>query len=144
MKYPIAMITIAALFTAACSPIGKAIENNEVAAELAVTIATGRVLDKNPSWAPRTVAITASAGQHITGDAILHELEEYVVGQIDWSALFPDEEIALRVLLAAAKEEIAAYLDGKGYEDPGQAKVEASKVLLWINRVASAYVARGV
>ncbi|MBE0598332.1 MAG: hypothetical protein IH614_13775, partial [Desulfuromonadales bacterium] len=94
----------------------RAAEERPVLTELAVRAATGRVLEERPKWVEPTERITADAIRLLQGDdpVGLADLESYVLGQIPWQRLTPEETEILRVLVRAVREEIEGYLDRQG------------------------------
>ena len=71
-----------------CSSYSRITQDNPVLTELAVRVAVGRVLDKNPKWVEPAMAITGEAIQVIgSGDETdLQGLETFVIGKIHWTA----------------------------------------------------------
>lgn len=120
-----------------CAVMRKA-EEHPVLTELAVRAAVGSVLDGRPAWIEPTTQITAAAIQLLTSDdqVTLSGLEVYVLQQIPWTDLAPEDEELLLVLIRAIRDETELYLQQKGITEPGQTALSIAKVLGWINQTA--------
>ena len=121
-----------------CAGINKAIDEHELAASLAVRAATSRVLSEHPHWANKTYRLTAQAINVIESDGVsdLDGLKVYIVGQINWSKLSPEEQVLLDVVINAAVDRLKESLEKRGVVSPGESMVHAAKVLTWINQTA--------
>ena len=120
-----------------CAAIKKA-DAHPVLTELAVRAAVGRVLDERPAWVELTAQISADAIQRLDSDdaVCLTALEAYVVQRIPWTALSPEEDELLRILIRAIREETEAYLQRQGIAAPGETAVRVARVLGWIHQSA--------
>lgn len=134
------------VLAAGCSFLTKTLNDHEAGAQIVVQAATVRVLNERPAWTDRTIEITDGAVKALEGEGdaavILDSLETYVLGEIRWEKLLPEEEVLVRTLIEATKADLKQYLADKGYEDPGEVKVQVAQVLAWINQAAKIQQAR--
>ncbi|MEW6489987.1 MAG: hypothetical protein AB1578_19020 [Thermodesulfobacteriota bacterium] len=110
---------------------------HELALELGVKAATARVLHENPTWRAEVLRI-ADGALALVGDetAALGALEQYVVAEIPWERLLPEEEELARLSLRLIREETERYLAAQGFEDPAELRVAVARVLGWVREVA--------
>jgi hypothetical protein len=134
-------VSLGMLMTPALSgcAVMRATEEHPVLTELAVRAAVARVLEERPGWARPTERITADAISLLGSDdqVTLADLEGYVLQQIPWTELAPEEEELLRVLIRAIRDETELYLERQGVADPGETGVRVARVLGWINQTAA-------
>lgn len=111
---------------------------NELALELVVRASTARLLEEKPSWISETFRITEGALLLLEADPeiILDDLEKYVISEIKWDKLLPEEQEILKVVISTIKKDIIDYFDSKGYKNPELVNIRVANILLWINQTA--------
>lgn len=137
-------LLIAPLLTG-CGWLGKKIDDGDLATQLVVRAATGRVLDEHPDWTGETYRITSEVIQLAESDqdVDLAELETAVVDRIAWSRLNPDERDLLRLLISSVRTDLEAYLSSHGVATPPETAVRVIAVLSWINQAAEIRMPHG-
>ena len=111
---------------------------DELLLELTVRAATSRVLHERPAWRPEVVRIAGGGLLLLAGDetAALGALESYVVEEIPWSQLTPEEQALARVAIGAIRETVVQYLADRGVSAPEEVRVRVRQVLGWIEETA--------
>ncbi len=114
------------------------IANDDIAAQLVVRAAAGRVLDQRPDWVEDTYRITGEliALVRTEPQVSLADLEQAVIARVNWSELNPEEQALLQVLINAARTDLEKALAKRGVSEPGQTKIAMQRVLGWINQTA--------
>lgn len=139
------LMTVTMLLNTGCIGGTNVIEEHPALTELAVKAAVSRVLKEKPKWIDETYDISKGA-LILMGDppAIvdLAQLEEYAVGEIKWEKLTAEEEVLLRTLITAIRQEIELYLEKKGVTLEDERLVQVAQVMLWINQTAELYQQR--
>lgn len=108
------------------------IQERPLLLELTVRAATARLLHEHPSWREETLRITSTALLLVNQSdaAPLALIEQYVVSQIKWDGLQPEERELIRVLIGAIRQEVEAH----NVEVPSE--VVVAQVLGWIHSAA--------
>jgi hypothetical protein len=118
------------------------IDEHQALTELAVKAAVSRVLAEKPAWIDKTYDISKGA-LILMGDppAIvdLNELEDYAVNEIEWEELTPEEEVLIRALITAVRQEIELYVSKKDISLEEEKLIYVAQVMLWINQTADIY-----
>ena len=132
----IAGITLAFSFTG-CQSTGSG-ASRELLAHAAVTIATAKVIENNPTYAPRIAAIAADVRAVSSGEAstTVDAVIALARAKIDWSKLSPADAALVNLLLDAVKAELIARL-GEA-ELPTDKLLVVAKIATWIEQAAIA------
>lgn len=133
--YRWAALLCLALLAAGCA--GKSVQN-QLLLELTVRAATSRVLHERPAWRPEVVRIAAGASLLLSGDetTTLGGLEEYVVAEVPWGQMLPEEQALARTSIGLIRATVEDHLRERGVEDPGERLVRVRQVLGWIEDTA--------
>jgi hypothetical protein len=117
------------------------VEDHPALMELAVKASVSRVLAENPQWVNGAYDISESALILVNSstETTLALLEEHVIKEIPWTEITPEEEILLRVLITAIKQEISNYLEKRGIDLNEERVVYIAQVMLWVNQTAEMY-----
>ncbi len=120
-----------------CSMAGR-IANDDIAAQLVVRAAAGRVLDQRPDWTEATYRITGELIELVRSEphVSLAGLEEAVIDRVNWNELTPEDQAILQVLISAARTDLEVALEKRGVSEPGETKIAMQRVLGWINQSA--------
>lgn len=137
MKFFIVAL-LALVVLAGCTSVRKVLKQNELTIELAVRVAAGRVFDRHAGWVPSALSITGQGLQLLKKNPTvsLDGLESFVLQQIPWQDLSPEETTLVQVLIRSIRSELTTNLEEKGVSRPGEATVKVGKVLFWINQSA--------
>lgn len=137
MKIRTLAVVAAVLLLVGCAALQPG-ARHEVALELAVKAATGRVLHENPAWKSEVLRIADGALALVGRDdtTALGLLEEYVVAEIPWAKLLPEEQELARLSLRLIRQETQNYLAAQGIDDPAELRVAVARVLGWVREVA--------
>lgn len=124
------------LFATACSTPFRT-----TAAQLAVQIATERVVSSDPVKAAKAVAIAEQIEELAGGDTAttLDALFTLVTTRIDWNRLTPTEATAVTFLLTSIRTELEGRI-GAG-QIPTDQLWRVALVASWIRQAAAPYVA---
>lgn len=139
------VVALALAVLAGCSSVHKVLKQNELTIELAVRVAAGRVFDRHAVWVPAALSITGQGLQLLQKNpsVSLDGLENFVLQQIPWQDLGPEEQALVQVLIRSIRSELTANLEEKGVSRPGEATVKVGKVLFWINQSAKIHSLAG-
>ncbi len=129
---------VVAVFLVGCAALQPG-ARHEVALELAVKAATARVLHEHPAWQPEVLRIADGALDLVADEAAtpLGLLEAYVVTEIPWGQLLPEEQEIARLALRLIRQETENYLAAQGIEQPAELRVAVARVLGWVREVAA-------
>lgn len=113
-------------------------EQGRIAAHIAVTYATMKVIEKNPGYAGQIVAIAGLVKQVTSGDKVttVALLDTFVRSQIDFSKLSPADAMVVNILLDEVKVQLEAKI-GTGQFTSANLVV-VSEVVGWIQEAATA------
>lgn len=128
----------AALCVAACkTPV------QTTAAQVAVMLATERVVRGEPDRAAKAVAIAKQVEELAAGDtaSTLDVLFALVTTRIDWQRLTPTEASAVNLLLAAIRTELEERIGGGAI--PVDQLWRVAVVARWIRQAAAPYAPPG-
>jgi len=64
-------------------------------------------------------------------------LETYVMAQVPWDRVTPEEGELIRLVVKAIRQETEKYLADRGVANPEDISVVAVKVLGWVHEVAA-------
>lgn len=138
MKICARLAVVVALLALGCAALQPG-ARHEVALELGVRAATARVLHEHPTWRPEVLRIADGALALVGRDdaTALGLLEQYVVAEIPWERLLPEEEELARLSLRLIRQETERYLAAQGFTEPAELRVAVGRVLGWVREVAS-------
>lgn len=110
-----------------------------VAAQVAVMLATDRVVQGHPDRAEKAIAIADEVSQLAAGDtsATVGAVVALVRARIDWTKLNPNEVTAVNLLLAAVEAELQARVAKA--EIPPDLRLQVATVAAWIKQAAEPY-----
>ena len=130
-------VVFASFVTSGCATTGDA--RGKLIAQLAVQYAVGKVLENNPTYAPRVAQIAAEVGAAAGNEASTVPLVMALVrGKIDFAKLSPADVTLVNALLTVVEAELTARIEG-GVLSPDNA-VKVREVAGWIEQAARAYV----
>jgi len=112
----------------------------KLVAQVSVTFGVGKVLENNPSYAPRVVQIAeevaaAAAGEASTVDLVMSLARE----KIDWANLSPADRTLVNTLLLAIEDQLRRRIES-GVLSPEKALL-VRELATWIADAARLYVA---
>lgn len=110
---------------------------NEPLYRAAVELGVLKVLEKNPTLAPRVqeLAGQATAGMAAGEVVSLATLEGQIRQAIRWEKLTPEETVLLDTLIVAVRQELDRT--AAGLQTPEEARLLAVKVLEWVEDAAA-------
>lgn len=117
---------------------GQMPEQGKIAARIAVTYATMKVIEKKPGYAGQIVAIAGLVRQVTSGDKVttVALLDTFIRSQIDFSKLSPADAMVVSILLDEVKIQLEAKV-GTGQFNSANLVV-VSEVVGWIETAAKA------
>ncbi len=120
-----------------CTTTGKP---SPIVAQVAVQYATMKVVEKNPSYAPRVIEIARNVREATNGNAsaTVAVIDALIRSQIKWEKLAPSDRMVVDLLLQAIKDELTARI-GSGVLDSDKLLVVA-QVATWIETAAQASI----
>lgn len=139
MKSHIALLLFVVVFVVSgCASIKRLVNDQGLAAQLAVEAATARVLDRHPSWTGQTIVITGEAMRMIAAGTVmdLRSVEAHIKARIRWQSMLPEEQALVSALISAAVDDLDKMFRERGVDKPELRLVEVNKVLGWINETA--------
>ena len=135
MKTVIPILAAVALFSGCAA---QQWEKHELTIQLAVRAATARLLHEKPTWVKPCYRITSEAIKLVDAQTIINvdQLVVYVMREIPWDDLLPEERTLLELTIEIVAQEIRNYLAEQNLEDPGAVALQVQLILTWINQTA--------
>jgi hypothetical protein len=121
-----------------CSGFFNTVNNNPIA-ELVVRATTARTLSEHPDWAEKTFLITKEAIKMINTDknVTVGGLKEFVIAEIEWDGLLPEEQALLVVLIDRSAENLGIKFAEQEVGSSQEKLIPVREFLVWINETAA-------
>jgi hypothetical protein len=136
------LLLLPLLFTSGCAVTGLgdgkvSLGEHELLFKMSTKAAVGRLLYTKPAWTEPTIRIVGNATRFIDENTWVNlaELETYIVDQVPWKEMLPEEQMLVRELITVIRVESQNYFNKKGVPPLDQI-IAIKMVLEWVLEAA--------
>jgi hypothetical protein len=121
-----------------CTAFNNLVKNDALITQLAVEAATARTLHEHPQWRAATIRISNDVISVIDGEVVsdLASIEGYVIDQIEWSKMVPEEQALVSVLIGQVRKNLEDSFRANGVKLPEEQLVSVRQLFEWIRAAA--------
>ena len=131
-----------AVMLSGCTTFNNLVKNESLITQLAVEAATARTLHEHPKWRAATIRISNDVISVIDGEVVsdvvsdIASIEAYVVDQIEWSKMVPEEQALVSVLIGQVRKNLEDSFRAQGVKLPEDQLVSVRQLFEWIRAAA--------